>query len=254
MDAVIQLKNVTNRFGNQILHNKLDLAVDKGEIVAVIGGSGSGKSVLLRTILGLHKPAQGSAGLLDKDPYALSEKEKRALYRRIGVVFQDGALFSGLSVLDNVALPMREYTNLSAPDVESLALFKIKMVGLEEDAAYKFPSQLSGGMSRRAALARALALDPEILFLDEPTGPLDPVSAAEFDTLINALQKALGLTVFIITHDLDTMLTLCSRILMLADKKIFAGTVEEMRAFDNPDVKAFFHGARMEHLLSRKAG
>jgi phospholipid/cholesterol/gamma-HCH transport system ATP-binding protein len=243
--AVIEARGIVNRFGDQVVHDGLDLTLEKGEILGLVGGSGSGKSVLLRTILGLNKPAGGTIRVSGKNVVTMKEADKREMARKWGVLFQDGALFSGLSVLDNIALPLREHTSLSKEDAESLAAFKLEMAGLESEAAAKFPSALSGGMVRRAALARALALDPEILFLDEPTGGLDPMAAAAFDELILKLRRVLRLSVLIITHDLDTLVAVCDRIAMLVDKKAVVGTLKEMMRSDHPEIHEFFCGPRM---------
>lgn len=252
MTKAFEAKNIVNRFGPKTVHDGLSIYLDKGEILGLVGGSGSGKSVLLRTILGLQKPTRGQVTLLGKDPYALKEAERRALFQRIGVLFQDGALFSALSVLDNVAFPLREYTSLKEDEIQKKSRKAIEMVGLEKDACAKFPSELSGGMTRRAALARALVLEPEILFLDEPTGPLDPVSADAFDELILSLAKKLDLSVLIITHDLNTLVKICGRIAMIVDKRIIAGTLDDMLGSKDPSVRAFFHGARMDNINLRK--
>lgn len=252
MQKAFEAKNIVNRFGPKTVHDGLNIHLDKGEILGLVGGSGSGKSVLLRTILGLQKPTRGQVTLLGKDPYALKEAERRALFQRIGVLFQDGALFSALSVLDNVAFPLREYTSLKESEIQSKARKAIEMVGLEKDACAKFPSELSGGMTRRAALARALVLEPEILFLDEPTGPLDPVSADAFDELILSLAEKLELSVLIITHDLNTLVKICGRIAMIVDKRVVAGSLDDMLASKNASVRAFFHGARMKNINLRK--
>lgn len=250
---LIEVKNVVNRFGRQTVHDGVSLTICEGEIMGLVGGSGSGKSVLLRTILGLNRPQSGQVRVFGKDIYAIDDRERKELEKNWGVLFQDGALFSGLDVLDNIGLPMREYTDLAQDDIDRLSMFKLKAVGLSPDAGRKFPSALSGGMNRRAALARALALDPRLLFLDEPTGALDPVSAAAFDDLIRALRDALDLSVLIITHDLDTLVGICDRIAMLADKKVTVGTLEEMRASSNPEIQNFFHGKRMEERLKGAA-
>ena len=244
MPPVIEVKGLVNRFGNQTVHDGLDLTLEKGEILGLVGGSGSGKSVLLRTMLGLNKPESGEVRVDGKDVANLNEAEKRDMAGRWGVLFQDGALFSGLNVLDNIEVPLREHTGLPEADIESLASCKLGMVGLEEATARKMPSELSGGMARRAGLARALALDPEILFLDEPTSGLDPISAAASDALICNLHRVLGLSVLIITHDLDTLVAICDRIAMLVDKKVVTGTFEEMMKSDKKEVKEFFCGPR----------
>lgn len=253
-DTIIELKHIANRYGSHVVHEKLNLHVGKGEILGLIGGSGSGKSVLLRTILGLKEPNEGEVRLLGEDPYAMTEKQRRALFQKIGVVFQDGSLFSNLSVLDNVAFPLREYKDMKNAEIEKKAREAIKLVGLDKEAAEKFPSELSGGMTRRAALARALVVEPEILFLDEPTGPLDPVAADAFDELILSLKEKFDLTVLIITHDLNTLMKICTRIAMIVDKRVTEGSVKDMMDKKNPEIQAFFHGERMKALLApRKA-
>jgi phospholipid/cholesterol/gamma-HCH transport system ATP-binding protein len=252
MTTLIELTGIVNRFGHQIVHDDINLTLKEGEVLGLVGGSGSGKSVLLRTILGLKKPDEGQVCVLDQDVYDLEEEEKKELQRQWGVLFQDGALFSGFTVLDNVCLPLREYTDLPDDDIKNLAMSKIQMLGLEPEAALKFPAALSGGMVRRAALARALALDPRILFLDEPTGALDPVSASALDQLILSLRDILGLSIFIITHDLDTITKVCDRITMLVDKKAKTGTAEEMIKSKNPQIKEFFNGPRMHAIRGKK--
>lgn len=245
MSAVIEAHGIVNKFGKQVVHDGLDLTLEQGEILGLVGGSGSGKSVLLRTLLGLHKPNAGSVIVGGTDVSDMDDAQKKEMAKKWGVLFQDGALFSGFNVLDNISLPLREHTDLSEKDIRSLALFKLHAVGLKPETATKKPSELSGGMSKRAGIARSLALDPEILFLDEPTAGLDPVAAAAFDDLILQLKHVLGLSVLIITHDLDTLVNVCDRIAMIIDKKIVTGTIGEMMKKDHPQIKEYFQGTRM---------
>ncbi len=250
----IRVRGVVVEFGDKRILNGLDLDIMRGEVLGFVGGSGTGKSVLTRTILGLVQKTSGLVEVLGKDMDHVSREERSAVERRFGVLFQQGALFSGLTVKQNIQLPMREYLRLSQGLMDELAMLKIELVGLRPDAADKFPSELSGGMIKRAALARALALDPDILFLDEPTSGLDPIGAAEFDTLIATLQKTLGLTVFMVTHDLDSLYSICDRIAALADGKIVAaGPIEDMLASQHPWVRAYFHGARARILDNARA-
>jgi phospholipid/cholesterol/gamma-HCH transport system ATP-binding protein len=243
-DVVIRVRGLRTQFGTQVIHDGLDLDVYRGEVLGVVGGSGTGKSVLLRTIIGLIRPAAGRIELFDIDKATLSPAEMRALRSRYGVLFQDGALFSSLTVAENIQVAMRE--NLSLPQglMDELAALKIAMVGLPADAGLKYPSELSGGMRKRAGLARALAVDPEILFLDEPTAGLDPIGAAAFDQLIRDLQQSLGLTVFMVTHDLDSLAAICDRIAVLVDRRIRTGTMAEHLRDDHPWIHAYFHGPR----------
>ncbi len=251
-DVAISVRDLVVGFGAKDVLSHLDLDVYRGEVLGFVGGSGTGKSVLTRTILGLLQKKSGSITVLGQDLDGLNGLQRRALERRWGVLFQQGALFSGLSVLQNIQVPMREYLNISQDLMDELALLKIDMVGLARDAAHKFPSELSGGMIKRAALARALSLDPEILFLDEPTSGLDPIGAAEFDDLIATLQKTLGLTVFMVSHDLDSLYSICDRIAALADKKVIAaGPIAELLASDHPWLKAYFHGKRARQLVPK---
>ncbi|HUZ90736.1 MAG TPA: ATP-binding cassette domain-containing protein [Methylocella sp.] len=223
----------------------LDLDVYRGEVLGVVGGSGTGKSVLTRTILGLTRKRSGTIEIFGADLDSLSPREYAAIERRVGVMFQQGALFSGLTVKQNVQVPMREHLQLSPRLSDELAMLKIELAGLDLDAANKYPAELSGGMTKRAALARALALDPELVFLDEPTSGLDPIGAAEFDELIATLQRTLGLTVFMVTHDLDSLYAICDRIAALADGKVVAeGPISTMLASGHPWVRAYFHGKR----------
>jgi phospholipid/cholesterol/gamma-HCH transport system ATP-binding protein len=216
MASVIRVEGLTTRFGTQVIHDGLDLEVEQGEILGVVGGSGAGKSVLLRAILGLLRPDAGRVEVLGEEPRRLGEQARRALQARLGVLFKDGALFSSLTVGQNVQTPLRERLDLPQPLLERLTGLKLALVGLPVDACHKLPSQLSGGMRKRAGLARALALDPDILFLDEPTAGLDPIGAADFDRLIRSLQQSLGLTVLMVTHDLPYALQLCERSVILS--------------------------------------
>lgn len=244
-DAIIRVRDVVVGFGDRIILDGLDLDVYRGEVLGFVGGSGTGKSVLTRAILGLVKKRRGTIEVFGTNLDGLTNEEASRLERRWGVLFQHGALFSALTVRQNIQVPMREYLDLSQPLMDELAKLKLDLVGLPQDAAEKFPSELSGGMIKRAALARALSLDPEILFLDEPTSGLDPIGAAEFDELIATLQKTLGLTVYMVTHDLDSLFSICDRIAALGDGKIIAaGPIEDMLASDHPWVKSYFHGAR----------
>jgi phospholipid/cholesterol/gamma-HCH transport system ATP-binding protein len=243
---IIQVRGLTNRFGEQTVHEDLDLDVRRGEILGVVGGSGTGKSVLMRSILGLRIPNEGRISVLGADARSDDAQARQHIERNTGVLFQDGALFSSLTVGENVQVPLKEH-HPELPDSwrYELALLKVKLAGLPADAIGKLPSQLSGGMRKRAGLARALALDPPLLFLDEPTAGLDPIGAAAFDRLIKTLQEALGLTVFLITHDLDTLYAICDRVAVLADRKVVAiAPLEEVETFDHPWVQEYFHGPR----------
>jgi phospholipid/cholesterol/gamma-HCH transport system ATP-binding protein len=244
MTAVISVRGIVNRFGAQVVHDGLDADVESGEVFGIVGGSGSGKSVLLRTMLGLQRPAAGSVRIEGHEVTRQPERELLAVKRRYGVMFQRGALFSSLTVAENVELPIMEHHRLTARTLRQLALLRLQMVGLAGSDASKYPSQLSGGMTKRVALARALALDPAILFLDEPTSGLDPISAAAFDRLVLDLQKGLGLTVVMITHDLDTIFRVCDRLGVIVDGRMISGTLEEIERHDHPWIREYFHGER----------
>lgn len=243
---IIRVRGLVNKFGTQVVHDGLDLDVMKGEIIGVVGGSGTGKSVLMRSILGLRRPDEGEIEVLGIDARSEDPEVRSQIERRTGVLFQDGALFSSLTVGENVQVPLKEYHRAMPDSLRyELALLKIKLAGLPADALDKLPSQLSGGMRKRAGVARALALDPPLLFLDEPTAGLDPIGAAAFDNLIRTLQQALGLTVFLITHDLDTLYAICDRIAVLADRKLIACAPRaEIEQIDHPWVQEYFHGPR----------
>lgn len=244
-EAIIQVRGLSNRFGNNVVHEALDLDIYRGEILAVVGGSGSGKSVLLRSIVGLQRPSAGQVNLFGQDLLQLSADKRSALERRIGVLFQRGALFSSLTVLENIALPLIEHAGLSRNAAAELAAVKLALAGLPAHAGALFPADLSGGMIKRAALARALALDPDILFLDEPTAGLDPIGAAAFDQLLVTLRDAFNLTVFMVTHDLDTLYTACDRVAVLSQKRVLvADTLEVVAATQDEWIQEYFHGPR----------
>ena len=242
----IRVRGLVNRFGSQTVHEDLDLDVRRGEILGVVGGSGTGKSVLMRSILGLRVPDEGQIEVLGRDARADDPESRLHIERNTGVLFQDGALFSSLTVGENVQVPLKEHhRELPERWHYELALLKVKLAGLPADAINKLPSQLSGGMRKRAGLARALALDPPLLFLDEPTAGLDPIGAAAFDRLIKTLQEALGLTVFLITHDLDTLYAICDRVAVLADRKVVANApLADIEKLDHPWIQEYFHGPR----------
>jgi len=253
---IIRVRGLANRFGEQVVHDGLDLDVRRGEILGVVGGSGTGKSVLMRSILGLHRPDAGEIEVLGVDARADNPANRLHIERNTGVLFQDGALFSSLTVGENVQVPLKEH-NPELPDSwrYELALLKVKLAGLQADAIDKLPSQLSGGMRKRAGLARALALDPPLLFLDEPTAGLDPIGANAFDHLIRTLQQALGLTVFLITHDLDTLYAICDRVAVLADRKVVAvGPLADIAHLEHPWVREYFNGPRGRAASAAKAG
>ena len=240
-DVVVDVQGVVTRFGAQTVHDGLNLQIRRGELVALIGGSGSGKSVLLREILGLQRPTAGTVHLLGTDMWHASEAQLAATRRRFGMMFQEGALFSSLDVAGNVATPLREHTDTPPWLLPRLVNLRLTLAGLGADVGAKMPSQLSGGMKKRAALARALALEPEVLFLDEPTSGLDPITARAFDALIDFLNRDLGLTVLMITHDLDTLLSITRRIVVLGGGKVLAdGSVQEVMAVDDPWIESYF--------------
>ena len=245
-ETVIEVRGLKNAFGEQVVHEDLDISVRRGEIIGVVGGSGSGKSVLMRSIIGLQIPAAGEVEVLGNSMIDRDEEEAKHIRRRWGILFQNSALFSTLTVAENVQVPIREfYPGIEQELLDEIAAYKIAMSGLRSDAGPKFPSELSGGMRKRAGIARALALDPELLFLDEPTAGLDPIGAAAFDELICELRDALGLTVFLITHDLDTLYAICDRVAVLADRKVVAiGTIPELLALDHAWIQEYFRGPR----------
>lgn len=244
-EPVIRVRGLLSQFGERVIHQDLDLDVEKGEVLGVVGGSGTGKTVLLNSIIGLKEPEGGSIELLGYDRAAMTRDEAAEIERRTGVLFQQGALFSALTVLDNVASPLVEHTDLPREVIRELAEMKIAMVGLKPEAHYLKPAELSGGMRKRVGLARALALDPELLFLDEPTAGLDPIGAAAFDDLIRQLSDDLGLTVFMITHDLDSLYAVCDKVAVLADKQVVEkATVQELERSEHPWIKEYFLGPR----------
>jgi phospholipid/cholesterol/gamma-HCH transport system ATP-binding protein len=243
-ELAVEVRGLVNRFGRQTVHDGLDLSVRRGEVFGILGGSGSGKSVLLRTILGLRRPQAGSVLVDGTDITTLHGAALRSLKARYGVTFQHGALFSALTVRENIQLPMIEHLDLPRDAMDDLARLKLRLVGLPDDAAEKYPAQLSGGMIKRAALARALALDPQLLFLDEPTSGLDPISAAAFDDLIAYLQQELQLTVVMITHDLDTIFRICSSVGVIVDRHLVQDVRERIVDHPHPWIQAYFRGTR----------
>jgi len=253
-DYPIMVEGLTNRFGDQVVHENLSLKVRRGEVLGVVGGSGSGKSVLMRSIIGLQRPAEGRVEVLGRDITAADLDQNIGVRRRWGVLFQGGALFSTLTVGENVEVPLRQYYPEIVDDLRhEIARYKVRLSGLPYAATSKYPSELSGGMKKRAGVARALALDPELLFLDEPTAGLDPIGAAAFDRLTRDLAETLGLTVFLITHDLDTLHEICDRVAVLADKRVIAvGTIPELLASDHPWIQEYFNGPRGRAAMESK--
>jgi phospholipid/cholesterol/gamma-HCH transport system ATP-binding protein len=249
-DVVIRLRGLVNSIGGNVLHDHIDLDVYRGEVIGIVGGSGSGKSVLMRSIIGLMRPEEGQVELFGHDVLNANEADLRLLQMRFGVLFQEGALFSSQTVAENIQVPLREYTTMSQDLMNEIAAMKLSMVGLPAGTAQKCPSELSGGMKKRAGLARALALDPELVFLDEPTSGLDPISANLFDVLVRDLQKSLNLTVFMVTHDIDSLKAATDRIAVLVNKKLTVGTIDSLR--DNPDpwIQEYFSGARGRAALA----
>jgi phospholipid/cholesterol/gamma-HCH transport system ATP-binding protein len=250
MTPIIEVRGLVNRFGAQVVHDGLDMTVEPREVFGIVGGSGSGKSVLLRTILGLQRPQAGEVRLMGRDLTHLSFDELKHVKAGYGVTFQQGALFSALTVLQNVQLPMLEHLQLSPHALDELAMLKVKLVGLSDESARKYPAQLSGGMIKRAALARALALDPPLLMLDEPTAGLDPISAAAFDELLMDLREQLGLTVVMITHDLDTIFRTCNRVGVIIDRQMTSDTLEGITRNRHPWIQSYFHGERATRFVS----
>ena len=252
-DYPIVIKGLRNSFGNQVVHENLDLTVKRGEVLGVVGGSGSGKSVLMRSVIGLQIPDAGTIEVFGQDITDADTREDMAIRSRWGVLFQGGALFSTLTVGENVEVPLKQfYPELDGELMHEIARYKVVLSGLPADAASKYPAELSGGMKKRAGLARALALDPELLFLDEPTAGLDPIGAARFDELTRNLADTLGLTVFLITHDLDTLYAICDRVAVIADKKVIAvGTIPELLKSDHPWIQEYFNGPRGRAVQAR---
>jgi len=251
---VLQVQGLVNRFGSQVVHDGLDMEVRADEVFGIVGGSGAGKSVLLRTILGLQRPVAGVVRIDGSDITRMGEAQLRSVKAHYGVTFQQGALYTGLTVLQNVQLPMIEHLELDRTALQELALLRIRLVGLPAEAARKYPAELSGGMVKRAALARALALDPRLLFLDEPTSGLDPVSAAAFDELVLYLQKQLRLTIVMITHDLDSIFRTCNRVGVIVDGRMESDTLERIVDYPHPWIRAYFHGERARARLGAAHG
>lgn len=252
-EPIIQIENLYTRFGEAVVHENLNMEVRRGEIFALVGGSGSGKSTLLREIIMLQRPVAGSIRVFGQEVVGLDDETALPLRRRWGVMFERGALFSSLTVTENVGLPLREHTSLSDELIDELAALKIALTGLPASARSKYPNELSGGMRKRAALARAIALDPELLFLDEPTAGLDPLSASGIDELVRHLKELLGLTIMMVTHDLDLLWRVADRVAVLADRRVLAtGTMEELSASEHPAVREYFYGPRGRQAWKQK--
>jgi phospholipid/cholesterol/gamma-HCH transport system ATP-binding protein len=254
MYPLVEVSGLVNRFGTQVVHEGLDMVVNRDEVFGIVGGSGTGKSVLLRTILGLRRPQAGVVRIDGQDITQMSDTQLRHVKSRYGVSFQSGALYSALTVMENVQLPMVEYLQLDGHSLDELALLKIRLVGLPADAGAKYPAELSGGMVKRVALARALALDPSLLFLDEPTSGLDPISAAAFDDLVLYLQKELKLTIVMITHDLDSIFRTCNRVGVIVDHRMISDSLERIVDNPNPWIQEYFHGERARARQGERHG
>ena len=254
MYPLVEVSGLVNRFGTQVVHEGLDMAVNRDEVFGIVGGSGTGKSVLLRTILGLRRPQAGVVRIDGQDITQMSDAQLRHVKSRYGVSFQSGALYSALTVMENVQLPMVEYLQLDGHSLDELALLKIRLVGLPAEAGAKYPAELSGGMVKRVALARALALDPSLLFLDEPTSGLDPISAAAFDDLVLYLQKELKLTIVMITHDLDSIFRTCNRVGVIVDHRMISDSLERIVDNPNPWIQEYFHGERARARQGERHG
>ncbi len=253
-EPIVEARGVRTQFGERVIHDNLDFTACRGEIIGLVGGSGTGKSVLLNTLIGLRRPDAGAVRIFGEPLHDLEGENRNALERRFGVLFQNGALFSSLTVKENVQTPLREHANTPSLLMEDIAEMKIALAGLPMDAAHKLPSELSGGMRKRAGLARALALDPDILFLDEPTAGLDPLGAADFDQLILKLRAALGLTVVMVTHDLDSLHAICDRIAVLAERRVIAvDTPDALLRSEHPWIRSYFNGPRGRAAVSTQA-
>jgi phospholipid/cholesterol/gamma-HCH transport system ATP-binding protein len=244
VDDILRIRGLCAGFGDDVIFDGLDLDVRRGEVMGVVGGSGTGKSVLLRTIIGLNRRRAGTIEIFGRNSSTLDDEATRRLKTRWGVLFQDGALFSSLTVFQNIQIPLKEHTDLTPELRDEITRIKVALVGLPPDACPKYPSEISGGMRKRAGLARALALDPELLFLDEPTAGLDPIGAAAFDSLVRNLQRSLNLTVVMVTHDLDSLYAVCDRIAVLIDKRVIVGTLDDLLRNPNPWIQEYFHGPR----------